>query len=306
MTDVQNTLADASCCIACQQNDWRDEPTVTRVVRSAFAGCTVVRCRRCGLGRLNPMPPAEDVQAIYQDSLYTETYDAAGQAFVIADADARSLLQPRFDRLAKYLPSKGTVLDIGASRGIFLNAARAAGWEPCGIEAGADAIGYAKEHYDITIQPGTLESSVLVSNSYDCVHMSHVLEHMHDPQLSLCRVADCLRPGGIAVIEVPFEFGDLFDRFRETILRRMREANQVPSTHLYFFTIASLSRLLVRCGFEILHATTPRRNQSYDSRIPLGKSCKRALYTLEQSLRMGPLIEIYARKRTKLENHADV
>ena len=111
------------------------------------------------------------------------------------------------------------------------------------------------------------------------------------------RIVKAMKTGGVLIVEVPFEFGDMFDRFRELALRRPRALNEVPSSHLYFFTLRSLCRLLSGAGFEILHATTPRRNQSFGSKFPMGGMFKRALYRTEQLLKMGPLLEVFARKK---------
>lgn len=289
-------------CIACNGNSWSPAPKITRVVLPIFRGVQVVRCSRCGLGKLDPFPSFEETVAIYSDPEYVAAYDAAGQSFVIADAQAQSLLKPRFDRIKRYQPDLGKLLDIGASRGIFLNAARQEKWDVYGLEAGADAIAYAQQTYGLQIQHGTLESTNLPEEHFECIHLSHVLEHMHNPIENLATIYRSLKPGGVFAVEVPYEFGDLFDLFRESLLRRPRTPNTVPSSHLYFFTLRTLSDILVQCGFEILHAETPRRNQSYESRIPLGAWIKRGVYHLEQKLHLGPLIEIYARRPYQSES----
>ena len=257
----------------------------------------MVRCGHCGLGRLEPMPTLSAVHAIYSSESYAQSYDEAGQDFVVSESTAKEQFASRFARLASYLPAKGRLLDIGASRGVFLKLAESEGWTIFGLEAGLDTIEYAKSHFGITIQHGTLEETVLPDGFYDCVHLSHVLEHLHDPLGSIRTIGNAMRTGGVLTIEVPFEFGDLFDTFREKGLRRPRAQNTVPSSHLYFFTLKSLCRLLEKAGFETLHAATPRRNQSLDSSLPMGKLLKRSVYHLEQVLKMGPLIEVFARKK---------
>ena len=286
-----------SLCIVCGSNRWHNVPSVTRVIRSLFEPARVVRCGRCGLGRLEPLPTRSAVQSVYSSNAYTESYDAAGQDFVVSEESAAQQLAPRFVRLASYLSNKGKILDIGASRGVFLQQAASQGWSPFGLEAGLDTIAYAKEHFGIEIQHGTLEETPLPAAFYDCVHMSHVLEHLHDPLSSMRQISQTLKAGGVMIVEVPFEYGDLFDRIRELVLRRPRNVNRVPSSHLYFFTVSSLCRLLTESGFDILYAATPRRNQSLDSRLPMGQWIKRAVYRMEQFLNMGPLIEVFARKK---------
>ncbi len=237
------------------------------------------------------------VHAVYSSEQYAQSYDAVGQDYVLSEKTASEQLAPRFNRLESYLPNKGRLLDIGASRGVFLKLAALEGWTIFGLEAGLDTIAYAKSHYGITIEHGTLEETTLPNGFYDCVHLSHVLEHLHDPLESIRRIGGSIRPGGVLIVEVPFEFGDFFDRFREVVLRRARAVNVVPSSHLTFFTIKSLCMLLEKSGFDVLYAATPRRNKSFESALPMGRILKRFVYGMEQFLKMGPLIEVFARKK---------
>ncbi len=47
--------------------------------------------------------------------------------------------------------------------------------------------------------------------SYDCVHSSHCLEHMHDPITALKEWWELVKPGGFMVTVVPHE--DLYEQF---------------------------------------------------------------------------------------------
>ena len=107
------------------------------------------------------------VHAVYRSERYAQSYEAVGQDYVVSEKTARAQLAPRFSRLASYLPNKGRLLDIGASRGVFLNQAALEGWTIFGLEAGLDTIAYAKSHYGISIEHGNLEETKLpkASNS---------------------------------------------------------------------------------------------------------------------------------------------
>ncbi len=188
-------------------------------------------------------------------------------------------------------------MDIGASRGYFMDDARSRGWQVDGIEASRDCISFAEQHFQLSIQHGVLASLALKKEHYDLVHMSHVLEHLHDPRVSLEKIRDLLKRGGLLVVEVPFEFGDLFSRCQQWTTGRELPSYSVPSSHLYFFTMRSLCRLLDRSGFEVVYRATPRRNQVDESRIPLGKYIKRAVYFVERLALLGPHLEVYARRR---------
>ncbi|MCA9052865.1 MAG: class I SAM-dependent methyltransferase [Planctomycetaceae bacterium] len=283
-------------CHVCGGESLIAMPEMVRLVRPAFSDTTILRCRRCGLGQLAPLPSEADVRGVYESAAYAGAYDQAGEQFVVNPRDAARTLQPRFEMLQRLLAHGEKILDVGASRGHFLAEARDRGWKIAGLEAGQNAIDFARSELGIEIQAGTIETAALPEGEFDCVHLSHVLEHLRDPRGAVQRIRQLLRPGGVFVVEVPNEFGDLFTRCRQWFLRRPPTANVVPSTHLYFFTLRSLRQLLTDAGFEVLQSATPRRNQSYESRIPLGTLAKRAVYGVEQRLQMGPNLEMFARR----------
>jgi 2-polyprenyl-3-methyl-5-hydroxy-6-metoxy-1,4-benzoquinol methylase len=88
---------------------------------------------------------------------------------------------------------------------------------------------------------------------FDCIVMSHVLEHMVDPWCALSRVLTMLRPGGTFVGAIPnvrylpvicdLVFGGRFDYQQSGVMDR---------THLRFFTRKSIANLLEGAGLEIV------------------------------------------------------
>jgi SAM-dependent methyltransferase len=288
------TAADLSPCIVCGSRRWADCPSVTTVIRPVFGG-GVVRCSSCGQGRVDVLPSDDALAEYYSSPAYLAGYRDAGECMVM-DETAKPLIADRLATLKKYIPTCGVLLDIGASRGHFLHEARLRGWEVAGIEIGSDAIAYARERFGIEMLSGTLESVPLSRESFDCVHLSHVLEHLREPVESIRRLHGALRRRGLLVIEVPYEFGDLFTRVRSALIRRPPQPYAVPSPHLHFFTHATLCQLLRNHGFHIVQSSTPRRNAAIDSRILGGTLFKKAIYALECRWKMGPLIEVYAQK----------
>lgn len=257
----------------------------------------VVRCGGCGLLRIDPPPPAEALARLYREDGLVRDYESrCGRAYVSGDLDAAPFAAARLATLERLRGGPGRLLDIGAARGVFLALARSRGWTVTGVELSDEGVRIARERFGLELKRTTLEDAAFSDASFDVTHMSHVLEHLEDPLLSLQEVRRVVRPGGIVAIEVPNEFGDLLGSVRQLLLRRPRAAYAVPSPHLYFFTPATLRRLVMRAGFRILHVETPRRDRDQGSRIPFGLLGKRAVYALEDLLRRGPLIELYAKR----------
>jgi methyltransferase family protein len=87
--------------------------------------------------------------------------------------------------------------------------------------------------------------------------VSHTLEHLHSPRRALTSFRTVLRPSsGRIVIEVP-NLDSLFTR----LFQGLGTAFDTPR-HLYLFGPATLERLLVETGFEVLrvrHRSDPRQ-----------------------------------------------
>lgn len=75
---------------------------------------------------------------------------------------------------------------------------------------------------------------------FDVILCCHILEHLVDPVKTVNTLKEHLVSGGFLYVEVPLEcFYDTFKQLRD------------PLTHINFYSNASLSYLLLDCGFNI-------------------------------------------------------
>ena len=285
----------SSSCLLCSGARHRPLKSLTELTRPPFAG-EIVQCTDCGLARLSPLPTETELLQFYSGDAYLESFADAGVSMVAEEPETLAYLESRLAALEQQLGMPAKILDVGASTGSFLALARQRGWTIEGIELGDTGVELARRRHNITVHHCAIENAPFLDSAFDVVHASHVLEHVRDPNQFLTHVRRLLKPGGVAVVEVPSELGDLFTWFQSRVLRRRLEPYRVPSPHLYFFTPRTLTRLFRNHGFEVTLLKTPRRNKSSDSRMPMGAFVKRGLYRVESSLLQGPLIEIYARK----------
>jgi SAM-dependent methyltransferase len=113
------------------------------------------------------------------------------------------LAQPllgRFDRqrlsLVRSLAAPpARLLDAGAGRGRFVEAARAAGYQADGIEPAARGNAH--------VRTASIEDAAIEPGAVDVVTLWHVLEHLEDPGRALSRIHQWLRPGGGLLVGVP-------------------------------------------------------------------------------------------------------
>lgn len=280
-------------CLLCKRNRWKSLDQFTANARLVFPG-RIIQCRYCGLARLSKFPTTAALSDYYAGQAYLSEYAAAGISMVTEDKEVQEALHQRLAYLQSLRSAHGRLLDIGASTGTFLSMARQSGWEVSGVELGDDGVRVARERHGIDLHHGAIETAPFAADSFDVIHASHVLEHLSEPQIFLGHVHRLLKPGGVIAIEVPSELGDMFSWIQQSILRRPPVTAPVPSPHLFFYTPRSLELLLRQSGFRILLTTTPRRNRSMTSRLPLGTVMKPLVYRLEETMQWGPLIEIYA------------
>jgi len=112
---------------------------------------------------------------------------------------------------------------------------------------------------------------------FDCVVLSHVLEHLHSPEQLLERLKCVLGPQSVVVVALP---NVLCWRQRlEFLLGRWRYKDWgiLDRTHLRFFDLHSSEELLELSGYEIL-------KKKYDGPFPLSRLFRRFLGPLASKL----------------------
>lgn len=114
-----------------------------------------------------------------------------------------------------------------------------------GVEIGEYAAEQARNRFQIEIINGDIYSAKLAPESYDVITMWDVIEHLADPNLAFKKIMTALRPGGY----VAFSTGDVSSAWARVAGKRWQLLT--PPQHLYFFSPASMSRLLERHDLSI-------------------------------------------------------
>lgn len=137
------------------------------------------RFERCGCGLVfqNPRP----TEAWLSRAMY-EPYDE-GTAH-------EGQMEALYAHAASVLP-RGRILDVGSGPGVFVRKMRDLGWEAEGIDL---CVGPEERGDFLTAD---------LAGPYDAITAFYVLEHVSDPRRFVARLAELLRPGGMAYIRVP-------------------------------------------------------------------------------------------------------
>jgi len=159
---------------------------------------------------------------------------------LLARFDAR-----RLSLLARAAPPPARLLDVGAGRGRFLAAARAAGYDARGIEPSRRGIEGARA-LGVPVARWTVEEAQFAEASFDAICLWHVLEHLEDPAAALERVASWLVRGGALLLGVP-NLASLQAR-----LGGARWFHLDVPRHRVHFTERGLRALLAATGFDLV------------------------------------------------------
>lgn len=106
------------------------------------------------------------------------------------------------------------------------------------------------------LNSGDVESSsfwLKKDNDYDYVIFADVLEHLLQPDEALKNSKVLLKPGGSIWISIPniAYNGVIIDLMNDKFT--YRETGLLDNTHLRFFTIQSLDKMVKKCGFKIVN-----------------------------------------------------
>jgi SAM-dependent methyltransferase len=213
-----------------------------------FALSGLRRCRECGFVTADSALDAAELAALYQRDYFhgSEYHDYL---------EERESLRLNFDRrlatLEKLMDglSGRSLLEVGSAYGFFLELATERGIHATGIDIAAEGVEYTRKTLGLPAEFG--DYLALRTEPVDVVTLWDTLEHLARPDLFVAKAATDLRPGGLIAITTG-DIGSFNARMRRSRWRMIH-----PPTHLHYFSVATLSRLLQRNGFEVVHISHP-------------------------------------------------
>jgi len=242
-------------CLLCNQNGLETYTT------NSFFGLPILKCNNCDLyitgNSENEI--SDKISNFYlqefwnlrksEDSIKSDYTDTNSQSKKRNWVSQVKYCQP-------FLTKKLSILEIGAG-------------------AGQNVFFFDQEGYDITaIEPDQRNVDLInqklskpnciqgyaenfqLDKKYDCIWMSHVIEHFLRPDQILQRVKQFLSPNGFVFIEVP-NCG-----FKENLDKTI-----IHQPHTFHFTKNSLSLLAQKTNFQIMKCDCFRAATKYDGML---------------------------------------
>lgn len=249
----------------------------------------IVTCQRCGHGH-TPLELSETDIARWYSS------EEPDMDFLHSEHARRHTARAVLSRIARHLPQKGSLIDIGAGPGIFVSQAQKEGWNANGIEPATWGVKHAQDAYGISLHQGGFEAlEQFPEGSFDVVTLFDVIEHVVDPNALVRSAARVTRSGGLLVLTTP--------RFDSALAKLMgRKWYCIFPAHIHYFTRKSLSRTLTQAGYTITEEKKHTRH------LPARYLLKRVMKMLGFSapdtgadssvipVNLGDEFEIYARR----------
>lgn len=173
--------------------------------------------------------------------------------------------------IEKYLPGKGTLLDIGSGKGHLLQVARERGWMAQGYEIDDELAAGLTAKLGVSVRSGDFTKLDWEDKSFDVVVMHQVFEHLKDPLSYLKSIRRILDDRGMLFIVIP-NIQALAARVKFFLEKKgLRKSNigayYDAAHHLFYFSPETLSGLLSRNGFDVLYMRSGHRVRPNQSRF---------------------------------------
>jgi SAM-dependent methyltransferase len=175
----------------------------------------------------------DDLTVFHEDTAGSNhPIDRASRASALAQIESLGLSDP-------------VVLDAGCSSGFFVQEVRRR--FPLSLAIGADFVSgplelLADEVPDLPLLQFDLRTCPLPDACLDAVVLLNVLEHIDDDLTAMRQVQRILRPGGLAILEVPAG-PELYDVYDELLMHHRR------------YRMRDLQALVRRSGLDVIRAS---------------------------------------------------
>jgi 2-polyprenyl-3-methyl-5-hydroxy-6-metoxy-1,4-benzoquinol methylase len=201
----------------------------------------VVVCRRCSFVYADPQATQQDYDYFYTDwSKYDDATVSTGGG--VSSYDAARLAITASD-IARALSDKSaTILDAGCATGGLLSALRDQGFSAlAGLDPSPRCAAACRKR-GFPAHVGSIGSAPADMPKFDCIVLSHVLEHVYDMPAFLTAVQRLLVPGGHLYLETPDA-----TRYADYLSAPFQEFN---TEHINHFSARALKNTARRFGFS--------------------------------------------------------
>jgi SAM-dependent methyltransferase len=286
-------------------DSWSDSKRCVHrgIVFEELDGFKIIQCELCNFKHAIPLPNNEDLQQIYSEEYYSIEKPLYIQRYIEDKKWWDLTYEQRYSLFESHLELKGrSILDVGSGPGLFLAKGRELGWKTKGIEPSKQAAEYSRKILKLDIEMNFLDINLAKKmGKFDVVNLGEVVEHLPDPEKMLQLIHSLLNDNGLILVIVPNDFNPF-----QVLLNEYCGYDPwwiTPPHHLNYFDKDSLSRLLERCGFDVVHNETTfpidmflLMGDNYIGNDELGRSCHKKRMNFDFNLAKNPLLNLHLRE----------
>jgi len=212
----------------------------------------VVSCKKCGFVYADTPASQKDYNCFYSDSSKYESPLSPGGRVNTYESD-------KYDRtikdLEKFIPDKNaSILDIGCAKGGLLATLKIRGYNNLiGMDPSLNCVNQVKAQGIKAIHGGLFRgnfAAALLDRQFDCVVVSHVIEHVYDLAAAIKISLSFVKRGGLLYLGVP-------DASRYTQYY-VAPYHYFDLEHINHFDEHSLNNLMSPCGCR--HVISGKKN----------------------------------------------
>jgi SAM-dependent methyltransferase len=215
-----------------------------------------VICDACGLVRLSPRWCADryrrfyaaEYRSLYNPSALPKLDYARGVALAPATRERAAWVTAVWGRRSRRGAAR--IVEIGAGGGWNL-ARLPRDWDRIGYDLDEVYLAVGREAFGLDMRQGLARDALPELAKADIVLLSHVVEHLPDPSETLRAIVEAMRPGALALIEVPGIF-----RIHRT---NLDPRSYLQNAHTFTFCAATLRDVSERAGLEVLEVDETAR-----------------------------------------------
>lgn len=231
-----------------------------------------------------PQPKLDELDSYYESEDYISHTDSkATLVDKMYQSVKRIMLNKKLEIVSSFNQNKGSLLDVGAGTGDFLNAAKNDGWSISGVEPNSKARSLANQKKILLVE----DINQLPTQKYDVITLWHVLEHVPNLFEYIVTLKSLLKENGILIIAVPN-----YKSYDATYYKEFWAAYDVPR-HLWHFSPKGIKKLFAQFNFK-LENTLPMTYDAYYVSL-LSEKYKNSSFQKLKALKTGFLSNLKAK-----------
>lgn len=207
------------------------------------------QCTACSFITADMNLSDSELSALYgEDYFHGEEY----RNYVSEEASLKDNFRRRIVTLAELIPGleKKDVFEVGCAYGFFLDEVKDRVKSAQGIDIAVEGTRHGRDVLGVDAITGSY-IDLEPARKVDLVAMWDTIEHLPRPDLFIAKASAHVLPGGHIAITTG-DIGSLNARVRGKRWRMIH-----PPTHLHYFSVKTLGKLLDAHGFDVVHVSHP-------------------------------------------------